>query len=248
MSPGVESLSLPPVFHPVRVPGWADAFERAVHGARRGAEDGTLYWAERSDRLDLGLALTPETPLGEARLGFYAAMLGVGDALGALVPPTVAVTFDWPGAIEVNGAIAATVRAASAPVKTLKARPRWLVLGVGVEIGGGPDDAPGRDRQRTSLYEEGCGEVTAQALLEAFARHFLVWLDAWQSAGFRHLVEAYLRHLLAYVEQRPTVVGRRGAPATILGIDDSGGLRIKVGRVRRTLSLARALRREPAKV
>lgn len=43
MSPGVESLSLPPVFHPVRVPGWADAFERAVHGARRGAE-GRVRW------------------------------------------------------------------------------------------------------------------------------------------------------------------------------------------------------------
>ena len=63
---------LPPAFHLVALDRELQAFGRAVASAPRGIDDGTVYWTERADRLELQQLLRKKgfdggTPTG--RLG-----------------------------------------------------------------------------------------------------------------------------------------------------------------------------------
>ena len=184
----VRNLVLPPIFCQVAVGKKQDPCKVAAGAARDGAADGTLFWSRRTDRADCAVVLEPDRPLGTARLVSYIAMLGMGDALGALVPPVVSVNFGWPDRILVNGAIAGGIRMTASDGVSA-----WLVVGVTVQLAGDPDDdSPGLERHRTSLYEEGCDQVEAPELVERFARYFLNWVNRWQDDGFAPVKAAWL--------------------------------------------------------
>ena len=173
----------PPAFEP-RAAGRADALEAACRAAREGAEAGCLVWAdERPGLLDVAVVCEPEMALARAWPAALAAALALADALGALGPPNVPVTFGWPDRVAVNGALVGGVRAAAPEGAPPDAMPAWLVLGAGVRIrqpeGWGE---PGLRPELTSLVEEGFEALEPAALAEAFARHLLFWLDRWGAA------------------------------------------------------------------
>ena len=60
------------------------------------AEVGTVLYSEAAKVLDLAVVLGPEVPLRRAGQMLYALMIGVGDAIGALAPPEVVVTYQLP--------------------------------------------------------------------------------------------------------------------------------------------------------
>lgn len=47
----------------------------------------------------------------------------------------------------------------------------------------------------TALDEEGFGELTANALIESFSRHFMSMINAWQADGFGAVARSYLQRL-----------------------------------------------------
>jgi biotin-(acetyl-CoA carboxylase) ligase len=56
-------------------------------------------------------------------------------------------------------------------------------------------EEPGVKPHITTLAEEGFASVTVDRLVESFARHFMVALDAWQESGFAALAREYLPRL-----------------------------------------------------
>jgi BirA family biotin operon repressor/biotin-[acetyl-CoA-carboxylase] ligase len=172
---------LPPVFRAVPL-GGGDPFAWALaHAGEEGA--GTLAWGEDDGRFRCAVVFEPDQPAPVARTVLFAAMLALGDTLGALGPPGVPLLFEWPNRIEVNGAVAAACDVAAGPEDA--GVPSWLVLGATVALrpGSGTDE-PGCDPGRTFLSEEGFGTVEAADLLELFARYLLNWVDRWQEDGF----------------------------------------------------------------
>src|SRR5690606_7050388 len=129
--------SLPPVYRPIILGGEDDSFAHARKAAAAGAVDGTLVWSRRPDLFDCAVILAPDAPLGPSLCVSYVALLGLGDALGALVPPVVTVTFGWPDRLEVNGAAAGGVRLAAAEAAPGDGVPPWMVVGATVAIGTG---------------------------------------------------------------------------------------------------------------
>ena len=132
-----ERPVFPPLLRPFAVTPDIDPFERCLELAAEGAEAGTLLWSIGQEACEGAIVLAPEQPLEPSLPIVLVAMLGLGDALGGLVPPVVAVTFGWPDRIEVNGGVVGGVRMA------LRARPRlptavpdWLVVGFGVAMRG----------------------------------------------------------------------------------------------------------------
>ncbi len=234
----VRNLALPPIYRQVAVGKKKDPCKEAARAAHDGAADGTLFWSRRADRADCAVVLEPDQPLGTARLVCYIAMLAIGDALGALVPPTTNVEFGWPDRILVNGAIAGGIRMTAGD----GAEP-WLVVGVTVQVAGDPDDdSPGRERDRTSLYEEGCAKVGAAELVESFARYFLNWVNRWQDDGFAPVKVAWLARAAELgAPITLDLAGRRHA-GTFRGLDDAGELVLGGSEDRRTVGLADALR------
>ena len=219
--------SMPPVFRPAVVGPEADPFEEACRMAATGAEVGTFLWSPRVDRADFAVVLGPEEPLAQSLPMAYAAMLGIGDALGALVPPAVAVLYGWPDRITVNGAIAGGIRVAAGAAEEAGTPPPWMVAGVTIEVSGrAAGRESGHELGRTTLHEEGCGEVGTRDILEHFGRSFLNWVNRWQEEGFAPVREAWLFRATGREEAAEFEVAGTCHWGRIERIDDTGGLSI----------------------
>jgi biotin-(acetyl-CoA carboxylase) ligase len=216
-----ETPSFPPLLRGLEVARGQDPFTKAVAEAALGADPGLLVWARRADRMDAALVLAPEAPLGDALSIALAAALGLGDALGALAPPEVAVHFVWPGGFRVNGAVCGQMRAA-ASTEDAEAEPDWLVIGITVPfLPETETDDPGLAPDRTCLWEEGCSEITPHALLESWSRHTLVWINTWMDEGLAPLHAAWTAR--AWKMGEPLPVG-----GVFMGLDEHGNQLVRL--------------------
>ena len=204
----MHHLTLPPVFRAVTVRD--DAFGAARVMAVAGGEAGTLVVAAADAvpaRLDLAVVLEPDRPAAECFPALPIAMLAMADALASLGPPLKTVGFFWPDRLVVDGAEVGRARLAlpepndEPPDQPL---PAWLVVGLELQMRLDSDAVePGRTPDRTALCEEGFGEVTAAAIVEAFARHLLHWVNRWQEEGLAPATQHYRARL---VEPAPASV------------------------------------------
>jgi BirA family biotin operon repressor/biotin-[acetyl-CoA-carboxylase] ligase len=229
--------NLPPAFDLVARDRVDSTNEEAKRLAKDGAEDGTLVgaleqtagrgrggrdWASPPGNLYCSVLARPDCALDRvAELGF-AACLGVGGALGALVPPLTDLNYKWPNDVLLNRRKAAGVLLESAtdPDGTLD----YLVIGVGVNLSSCPEDTA---FPATSLMAEGAGSVEVVTMLDGFCRHFLTWVNRWLEDGFAPLRRAWLSRATGLGE---AIEVRRGDGATLSGtfegLDERGALRL----------------------
>lgn len=188
-----QRLRIPPVYRLVNLAPDADLDAKALEMAAAGADDGTLLWRDRPDRLEAAVILHPEDALEQAALVAYVGMVGLADGLGAVAPPLLEITFTWPAGINVNGAHLGGLSLALPGDAQPGAVPDWMVLHLAVNIAPEDREASVIDLGVTYLAEEGCLDVTAGKVLESFARHFLKWVKRWQDDGF-DTVRSVWRH------------------------------------------------------
>ncbi len=221
---------LPPAFSLIGLDREVAAFPRAVGAAPRGIDDGTVYWTERADRLEIGLVLEPEAPAAPTLEAVYVLTVAVGEALAELLPPAVPVAFAWPGDVLLDGARTGRVRAALAPVADVADVPPWLVLGLTVDLA--PlGDAPGRLPDRTSLHEQGAGEVTAAALLESVTRHLLFWTSRWLEDGLEPIRVDWNRRCFHLGRSGGLALASERVEGVVAGLDPGGALLVGERRV-----------------
>jgi BirA family transcriptional regulator, biotin operon repressor / biotin---[acetyl-CoA-carboxylase] ligase len=169
-------------------------------------------------------------------------MLGLGDALGALVPAMVKVTFGWPDRIEVNGGVVGGVRFACAATAVAEEVPDWLVIGFGIAVRGRRTAGAASDGlRRTTLAEEGCAMPTLD-LLEAFGRHFLSWIHRWQEAGVEPVQKAWLSRATGLGKPVEVRVGDQVRKGTFTSLTETGALRLVRDGVAQTIALDEAMR------
>lgn len=216
---------LPPAFHLIALDRELAAFERARRAAPRGIDDGTVYWTDRADRLDLAFVLEPEAPAARTLEAFHVLTVAAGDALGSLLPPQLPVAFAWPGDLLLDGARIGRVRAALAPTADPSAVPPWLVLGFGLNVASlGPE--PGRFPDRIALYDVAAGEITVPQLVESITRHFLAWTSRWLDEGFAPVHAAWNARCFRLGEREaPVILGER-VEGEIRGLDAAGAFMV----------------------
>jgi biotin-(acetyl-CoA carboxylase) ligase len=198
-SPLEPELTLPPPFTLVRLRELGDAFAHAISVApERGA--GTLVYVGRFDLAEFAVVLEPDEPLAQARRAFYAGMAALADALAANAQPETAITIDWPDSILVNHGLVGGGRLAWPKGTPEDETPLWLVFGAMIRTVSMSGTEPGLNPLVTALEEEGFSDAMSDQVLESFARHFMVALDAWQEHGFGAVARSYLERLPA--EQR----------------------------------------------
>ena len=171
--------ALPPGF--AAVPGGGDAWDAAVRGAETGDDPGSVRWSFMGGMLHAAVVLAPDRPMQDADPILALGALALFDGLATLAPPQVPIHLLPPDGLAVDGGRVATIRAAIAPGPS-DIPPEWAVLGFEVAVQAG-DAEPGRTLDRTSLHEEGFGDVTPDDILVNSLRHLLVWLDAWGQDG-----------------------------------------------------------------
>jgi BirA family transcriptional regulator, biotin operon repressor / biotin---[acetyl-CoA-carboxylase] ligase len=232
-----SDLSLPPAYRARRLEGRAAALRAAAAAGEAGEEEGLVLWADRGDRLDAALLLKPDRSRRETLPVIYAASLAFADALGAFAPPPAPISFRWPAAIEIDGALAGGLALALAPSPP-DAVPAWGALGLDLDLAGGPKE-PGDRIHRTTILEEGFEDFTVPALLEGFARHFLVWLNRWEGEGLAPVAREWARRCFDIAEARESLLP--GGKSVALGLDGEGNLRARIDGQERVLSLEDAL-------
>ncbi|MEM7498861.1 MAG: biotin/lipoate--protein ligase family protein [Pseudomonadota bacterium] len=219
VAPGDAPL-LPPRLRGERAPLGQAPMARAVAQAAIGIDPGLVVWQFDANTLEAALVLAPEEPLSSAMAALFAVELGLGDALGALAPPEVAVHYDWPGGIRINGGRAGRFEAA-ASTEDPATEPDWLVIGFSLVF------LPASDTphaEETALHLEGCGEITPIALLESWSRHSLVWLNTLEERGLAGLQEAWRGR--AWRLGEPLEHGPEKG-SVFMGIDEQGGQLLK---------------------
>lgn len=237
-----SDLTLPPLLTPMGFSADADLPSETLYRVRRGRIDpGTVCYSERPDQLDAILALAPETPLAHAIQVIYPMNMAGNDALGAIMPPGVGVHMAWPDRFLVNGALAGGV-ALYSENNDLDAVPDWMLARIRIDIMGAPHDPnPGRRTDRTSLYEEGAGDASAPALLQAYCRHFMSWLDRWQRGGIDAVAPAWMERAGGREEDLSFPAEDRMVSGRVIGLTETGDLKLNIGDAPRILPLSGVL-------
>ena len=227
--------SFPPLMTGAPVEGATVPFEKACAMASLGCDAGLVVHNVTADRLAAALVLAPEVPLERAMAMLPACGVGFQNALGALGPPELAVHLGWEGGIRVNGAACGRLRA-MAGTSDPAAPPEWLVIGLEVPLMH-MAERPGARARETALHEEGCADLDPVALLEAWARHTLLWINNWEEDAGRALQSAW-RGLVPEIGE---VVTRGGLTGTFLGVDENFGMLLRTEEATHLVALATVL-------
>jgi hypothetical protein len=188
------ALDLPPPFRLVTLREVGDAFAHAKSvAAAEGA--GTLVYVGRFDLVEFAVVLEPEEALKTARRAIYAGLAALADALAVHAPPERPINFDWPDAIRVDGGLVGGGRLAWPPGADENEPPAWLVFGAMIRTVALGAEEPGLRPLSAALEEEGFDDLGSGALVESFARHLMVAIDAWQESGFGEVAKSYLARL-----------------------------------------------------
>ena len=230
-----EPLRLPPLMQGEALAA-GDPFTKACTRAMLGCDSGLLCYRISPDHLRAGLVLAPEVPLGRALQMLPTCAVGFQNALGALAPPEVALMLGWDGKLWLNGARAGRLRVAAA-TRDPEETPDWLVIGLEVLLLPSDGAEGGLDPLRTSLVEEGCGDIDPLRLLESWARHTLVWLNRWEAEGPRPLHGDWRGLAHGIGKTVPITAGNTTHKGHFLGIDEDFAMLLRRGDTTRAIPL-----------
>ena len=101
---------------------------KAIVAAKNNVSPGLIFYSEDIGSLEASIVLAPDISLKRALGMVLVVQMGIADSLGALAPPELAVHFNWPNSIKVNGAFCGKTFF-SASTKEEDIIPEWLVLG-----------------------------------------------------------------------------------------------------------------------
>lgn len=217
----VTGVTFPPLMSGEACPKGLSPLDLACQRAAEGVEAGLVTYDLGAAALRAALVLAPEVPLAKAVAMLPVCGLGFQNALGALAPPEIAVHLDWDGGLRVNGARCGTLRLA-ASTRAPEVVPDWLVVALDLALWP-EDDEGGATPDRTALYAEGCAEVQAPDLLEAWARHSLHWITRWEAGEQKALHDAWIG--LSHEPNSPLT--QQGRSGSFLGVDEDFGLLLR---------------------
>lgn len=213
--------TFPPLFQGLAVEGQIDPFDKACVEATRGCDAGLVVYNLGVNTLQGALVFAPDVPLADAMTMLPLCGVGFQNALGALAPPEVAVHLDWNGGIKINGATCGGLKIAASDTAP-DANPDWLVVGLDLPLWPDTDDT-GHTPDQTALYAEGCADVKADRLIEAWVKHTLVGINRWTEDGAVSLHKEW-RGLAHGIGEAVEIAGKSG---TYLGVDERFGMLIR---------------------
>lgn len=234
----MSGLSFPPLFHGLATAG-TDPFVVACAEARKGCDAGLVAYDLRPDVMRAAMVFAPEVPLREAVIMLPLCGVGFQNALGALAPPEVSVHLEWAGAIRVNGGRCGALSMAAAPPAP-EVEPDWLVVGIELDLWPASEET-GLTPDVTALFTEGCADVEAPMLLEAWVRHTLVWLNRWQEDGLRPVHTEWN----GIVHDRGEEISVAGRTGIFLGVDEAFGMLLQKDGRTTIIPLTEILREAP---
>lgn len=193
-SASTRDLDLPPPYTLVTTREVGDALSHARSIAGRDGA-GTLVWVRRFDLAEFAVVLEPEEPLAQARRAFCLGMEALARSLSALAPPQMAVSFDWPDGIRVDGVLVGGARLAWPEDAPEEQAPDWMIFSAMIRLSVMRGGDAGLRPLAGGLDELGFESPDAGTLIEGFARYMMAELHESQNRGFDAVAARYLTRL-----------------------------------------------------
>lgn len=176
-------------------------------------------WASPRGNLYTSLLLQPARPAGEiATLGFVA-VLALGDAVQAILPPTTQVAHKWPNDLLLNGRKASGILLET---QTAGAAP-FVILGIGVNILSHPSDTP---YPVTDLLANGAALISPRELLDRLLAAFAPAYAAWEQGGFAAIEPAWRSRAVGIGQPIEVRLQSGSLHGTFRDLDSDGALRL----------------------
>lgn len=227
-------LNLPPLYEAVILdePD-GDARIHAARLATDGGEAGLFVWRPAADRIDCAIVLRPEEARAQIMPVVLVASLALLDAVGSAGPAAVAADLVWPAGLRINSGLCGGIALDLGPGDN----PDWAVISAVLRKAGAPGVEGGERPDVTALHDEGFADVEDSDLVEAFARHFLVWMDRWDEQGLDPIARHWLHCARSNGVDTVLIIGAELIAGSIEDLDDSGGLVLDTAGGRRVLPL-----------
>ena len=209
---------LPPILTPIPVVNGIDVFAKAIAVAGK-SETGTVLYSENPEYVEVAIILSPEIPKIKCNQMLYIMMVASGDAIGALAPPEVAVTYAFPGFIFLNRGEAGLVKVEIAPSNDDQSIPDWMVVGLKLRLNNNIEINENEiNADVTSLADEGGGYVSRTRAIESLSRHFLAWVSQWEDEGFKPVTEVWNKRR----EETKVITLKNDQQVSWVGLDENG--------------------------
>tara|TARA_R110002126_G_scaffold291729_1_gene456070 strand:- start:54733 stop:55491 length:759 start_codon:yes stop_codon:yes gene_type:complete len=238
--------TFPPLLTGHAVSPDTDARAWATAQAEQGALGaGDIVWSRDIANLSFALVLEPDVPRSRCGEILFAGLVAFGDAAGALGPAENSITYQWPSAILMNDA---RIGFADLVISDEEQDgiPQWMVLGFDVRIAPVTTGIePGHEIHSSTMWDEGCGEISHTQLLESVARHIVNWIHTWSEEGFKPVHQQWQGRLFAKVPLEPDARGPadHSDDRVLIGLDETGNALVKHGGSTISISVGDALER-----
>ena len=176
--------------------------------------------------MQFALVLEPEVERARCPEMLFAAMVAFGDAAGAVIPPEVAITYRWPDSILMNdGEVgSACLKISDSEIDNI---PDWMVVSLDIKVlADFSDQNPGKRAHETTMWDEGCVEITPVQLLESTSRHMLNAIHNWSEDGFKPVHEQWMGRLC----EKQKLAASLDQDIEFIGLDEHGNALVKNGK------------------
>lgn len=226
------ALSLP--MNLVELPSVGSTNDYAKQLAKKGAASGTVVWAHEQTagrgrqgnswvsvpgNLFMSMILRPRT--GSAHVGqlSFLSAVALANVLESMLPATAQVQLKWPNDLLINQKKAAGILLES---EGQGAHPLvWVVVGIGVNITGAPENA-------VSLHDIGPKVYEAGHILEFLAKEIQLLVRHWEADGFEPIRAAWLKRAYKLGEPITARLAKETLTGTFDGLDATGALLLKL--------------------
>jgi len=185
---------------------------------------GDILWSDDQETLNLALVLEPEVTRERCGEMLYLVMVAFADAAGAISEPEIAINYRWPSTILVNEASVGVSDLITSDGEQ-DGVPNWMILSLKIAIRPDKTDIdPGKNTSITTMWDEGCGDISHTQLLESVSRHIVNWIHTWGEDGFKPIHDQWMGRISEKEKTEPIL-----GIAEYIGLDERGDALIKTG-------------------
>jgi BirA family biotin operon repressor/biotin-[acetyl-CoA-carboxylase] ligase len=148
--------------------------------------------------------------------------VSAGAALAGLLAPLTELHYAWPNAVLLNRERIGHVQLTAPPLKNDYLE--WLAVGLALNLRAPVAET---EHEMTNVCATGAPEVSAVAVLESFARHFLSWINRWADQGFGPVRRHWLQRALGLGEEMTISLPRENFTGTLTQVDEAGAAHLR---------------------
>jgi len=208
------------------------ALEQTKGRGRRGRN-----WVSTPGNLFCSILQKPTVSIAQCAKASFVISLAIHGAVSEAVSQSdCKVECKWPNDVLIDGQKVSGILLESEAKSFIKGQPSsldWLIIGIGINLAHSPDNTP-----YPSGYVNSYRKVPLEPkdMLEILLRHFQIWFEAWETAGFGPIRDAWLQRAKGLGQEIIVNLEAEQIKGTFESLDQDGALVLRTTHEQRLIS------------